>query len=158
MSVKADNYQEFTIAGVMVDNLLKVRFKQPIFIPSNASIEVRMISYDFNPSAGYLNRGHSFSLDLPIKVQQTTTTDVGFERKILVSVPPAEQENLSVDDPAGIPATARRTYEPYTPIVHMLGNNEMSINEFTFKASDIYNQDPPTDDIDNMVCSFIIRA
>jgi hypothetical protein len=153
-----NSYREYFVQGLYTDNSLQVRFEQPIVIPRNAKIEVRMITYSFTPTTGYLNRGHTFEIDLPIKVQQTDGgDDKGFERKILANVPPAEQTDLDTTDPGVLPATARRTYEPYQPILHLLNNNEMSINEFSIKASDLFNQDPPTDEIEDASIYFVIR-
>ena len=116
-----------------------------------------MITYDFTPTTGYLNRGHSISIDLPIKLNQVNGgTDRGFERKILVNVPPSEQPGLDTTDGV-MPAIARRTYEPYQPIIHHLNNNEMSINEFSIIVSDMFSMAPPTDNIGNASIYFVIR-
>tara|TARA_R100000951_G_C2650900_1_gene184321 strand:+ start:3522 stop:3989 length:468 start_codon:yes stop_codon:yes gene_type:complete len=152
-----NSYKEYFIQGSFTDNRLQVRFEQPISIPRNAKIELKMITYDFSPSTGYLNRGHSFSIDLPIKLNQVNGgTDRGFERKILVNVPPSEPPNLDTTDGL-LPTTARRTYEPYQSIIHHLNNNEMSINEFSIIVSDMFSIAPPTDDIDTASIYFVIR-
>lgn len=151
------DYQEFVLNGLLVDNSFTTRFQQPITIPKNAILEVKWINVQMSPAPGYLAKGYSALIDLSSTVQQSTTTDVGFERKILINIPPQNQADLSVDDPGALPATVSLTYEPYQSVVHYLRNNEMSINQFTIKMTDLQTQFPPNDTLENVSVYFCIK-
>jgi len=136
------DYQEFVLTGNLVDGNLTQLFKQPITIPKNAIVEVKWVQIGgFSFTTGYKSRGYTVHIDLPISVQQTDITDVGFERKVLINIPPLNYADADADDPGGgLPAQGQILYEPHNPVIHYLRNNECQINQFTIKVRDIDDQ------------------
>lgn len=153
------DYQEFVITGNLVDGNLTQLFKQPITIPKNAICEVKWVQLGgFSFTTGYKSRGYTIHIDLPITVQQTDVSDVGFERKVLLNIPPLNYADASADDPGGgIPAQGQILYEPHNPVVHYLRNNECQINQFTFKVRDLDQQTAQIDDPTNFRAYFCIK-
>ena len=139
--------QDFCIRGNLAleaNGELRVAFKEPITIPQNAQVVVYWGSVEFTPGIGYLNRGFSILADLPLATAQNLSniagTDPVYTRKILLNMPPQNQIDYDADDPVSLPATGVYTYEPYTPVVHLLENQQQQINSITLKVVDLEGQ------------------
>lgn len=140
--------QDFCIRGTFGNEdkgEIRVAFKEPITIPQNAQVVVYWGSVEFTPGVGYLNRGFTILADLPLATGQNITTNVAtnapaYNRKVLLNMPPSNQSELDADDPAALPAVGVYTYEPYTPVVHLLENQEQQINSITLKVVDLDGQ------------------
>lgn len=139
--------QDFCIRGnlaIEANGEVRVAFKEPITIPQNAQVVVYWGSVEFTAGVGYLNRGFSILADLPLATAQNLTNNAGtdpvYTRKILLNMPPQNQSELDADDPAALPAVGVYTYEPYTPVVHLLENQQQQINSITLKVVDLDGQ------------------
>lgn len=159
--MKIHSRQNFTLNGTVSENQTRIFFKQPITIKANSHLEVYWVNVQFEPSADYLTEGVDVLCDLPIKtfvnyVNSTPANIAGVELPVIISIPPQTQADLSADDPAGLPAVASVTREPFTPIIHQLDNNEQQINSITFSFHARFNDRRPNDDIDDFQISFAI--
>jgi len=139
--------QDFCIRGNLAleaNGEYRVVFKEPIKVPKDAQVVVYWGSVEFTPGISYLNRGFSILADLPLATAQNNIgingTDPAYNRKILLNMPPQNQIDYDADDPTSLPATGVYTYEPYTPVVHLLENQEQSINSITLKVVDLEGQ------------------
>ena len=127
-----------------------VVFKQPLKIHANTNVVVNSVVIEWVPLTGYKQDSFCIITDLPIK----TFHSKGFEgqrggaaeNRVMVFVPPNQDNDSSVDDPAaGIPLIAQRSYEPVQPVVHTMLNNELSLNAINFQVVDAINLQPRTD-------------
>lgn len=135
-----NNLRTFTLNANVANNEFQVVFKQPLLIAPNSKVEFKMARIVWTGAADYRQRSYAIQTDLPItNFFAKQNTDVGnrseaVEDRILAYVPPAQNDDVSGDDPAGgIPAIALRVYEPYQDITHPLDNNVISLNSMNFK-------------------------
>ena len=130
----------FYLTGENSKNDLRVVFKQPLLLKPNSKVEVKYVMIEYTPAAGYRTDTFAIQTDLPIKSFHSKSaqfTGDAVEDRIMVLVPPYQNEESSGDDPgAGRPTVGLRSYEPYQPVIHDMSNNELSINAINFQILD----------------------
>jgi len=147
-----NNLRTFTLNANINNNEFQVVFKQPLLIAPNSKVEFKLARIEWTGAVGYRQRSYAIQTDLPItNFFAKQNADAGnrseaVEDRILAYVPPAQNDDVSGDDPAGgVPLVALRVYEPYQDITHPLDNNVISLNSMNFKIVDGTDLTPLTD-------------
>ena len=128
----------FYLTGESNKNDLRVVFKQPLLLKPNSKVEVKYVVCEYTPAgASYRTDTLAIQTDLPIKSFHSKSTGDAVEDRIMVLVPPVQNEEVSGDQPAvGNPVVAMRSYEPFQPVIHDMSNNELSLNAINFQILD----------------------
>lgn len=120
-------------------------FDEPITIKPNSTIVVYWANVQVAaPQADYLKNGFIIYIKLPTNTMTNSNDqdENAFKKSIFLAIPPATQADNSGDDPAGLPLVSNYTYEPFTPVVHEMENQEQQITSLSFQIVDLITQEP----------------
>ena len=121
-------------------------FDEPITIKPNSTIVVYWANVQVSaPQADYLKDGFIIYIKLPTNTMTNANDqdENAFKKNIFLAIPPATQADNSGDDPGGgVPLFSNYTYEPFTPVVHPMENQEQQITSLSFQIVDLRTQEP----------------